>query len=955
MRDFEDGTPPRPGQGAPRLSPDSQRRSLLKVTSIEEESPQARLLDGREYKEPKSVAAQLQDLQATFEQLLNQTASNMRKDMNAREERINRRLETERKEHQTAVFDLRRDLALQQSADLAAHEERLAHRLDDERREQKAALAELRHEVTAQQELRTQLVALRRDVNSSQTLLAKLANDRSVGEAKSVEGSPRIQPLEQATAAAEAAISDMRRELTAQREQLRLQTSSNEGALAGLRKDLVALQSSEVGSLSEQLHRHVSELTRNIQEVSNSVDTMGNCLRSELRREVERLATELELERAQAEQRSGLQEARGSVTGKRLETVESQMEELRRTSRDGAQPAGAALEARVGALEVSCRDLAAAPSPGPAAGTSDNEELSLFRVALDRTQAVADGAQRDVARLAKELSERQSMQQATAAPAGQPLSQDQLRELSAEILKEVSRLDQKLSEELFAHVRSVEGTAQGGLASCRAALEEASRSIGRLTQDLARERSERCAALADLSCRAEDAFAAAERAERRATEEAGTRSTAPSMEVGDSASVLTGTTHKAMITPVLGSAEHVALAACVGELDAELRMEIGERIRKVVGELRGEIAKSVGAVEAEFKRFSAGGPGLTQVRGRLDQLESARLDLRIGALESAWQRAASLVFTGRQAELGELRLPGVGGASDAAGASAESTCDTEAMRQIHKVREMLYQQAQRLSSPEFTDMEAPPPAESPLVGGSPQLALRGEFCGDNTSQFAGSSCGRYEQVGAEAAEAWSEPAEPGLLGQDLQEPDAAQADQDNPLFEPLISDELKERLEVLVKQVKRTLDRSQNPDDLGGGGSVQVSVSDYDHSVDQSQVVPCVSEEGDAMSVLPVQSQVGHVVERRLSRVMVGPPVLRSVSISAPRRAPSPHRSQSPLRHAVSTTTTTRIRSPSPVRRVVAVSPVQPATLAARPEVAGATGSTPRLQMSGSWAGPAMR
>jgi len=124
------------------------------------------------------VQAQLRSAETRFEQMLQQSTSSVRKEMATREERLMRRMDTERKEQQTNLFELRRDLVVQQTSDLAAHEDRLTRRLDGERREQKATLVELRRDLSVHQEQRVQIANLRRDLGTTQAALSKLAQSR---------------------------------------------------------------------------------------------------------------------------------------------------------------------------------------------------------------------------------------------------------------------------------------------------------------------------------------------------------------------------------------------------------------------------------------------------------------------------------------------------------------------------------------------------------------------------------------------------------------------------------------------------------------------------------------------------------------------------------------------------------------------------------------------------------
>lgn len=626
-----------------------------------------------------AIAAQILNLEATFDHMLQQANQSMRKDMASREERLVQRIESERKEHQAALFELRRDLSSQQTNEFAAHEDRLARRLDSERREPMAALVDLRRDVDDQQDLRVQVANLRRDLGTTQAALSKLAASWPGGGGEGGDtqlSSDGKAALESAAAATEACLADLRRELSAQREQLQLQEATADASFSAFRKELIALQGDEVRSLQEQLGRGTADLARNLQDVQRCLE-----------REVDRLRADLEAERAQSEQRAGylgILESRNQAALRRMDDVERRLD----------------------------------PNSAGEAGRSEGG-----------------------------------------------LSATLVEDISTKLLKEVEHAEYRLSHQLAAKLTECHG------------------SIGRVSQDLAKERNERCTALADISCRTDDAVALAERAERATT--ADVASDSVSERFGQKGFMLGG-------PGMPGHAEHVALAACVGELDAELRVELADRINTVVKELRQELGDNIQMVDEAIREIvSATGP-VSRLEGRVRALEAARLDLRVGALESAAQHGA--VF----AESDALAASRAIIQSQARGGGAETPhvyVNGATMSRDLGGATGWYQHREQRQHADDLDISQPLPDNmgAPFEGDSATARL-----GDAEAHFGARFGARMTQQDRRQE---AELADHMALSRALGGSTATGADGQ----QPLISNELKERLEVLVQQVKMTL------------------------------------------------------------------------------------------------------------------------------------------------------
>jgi len=95
--------------------------------------------------------------------------------------------------------------------------------------------------------------------------------------------------------------------------------------------------------------------------------------------------------------------------------------------------------------------------------------------------------------------------------------------------------------------------------------------------------------------------------------------------------------------PRLGSVEHAALAAVVGELDAELRVEVSARIDRVAMELQKDFTRRLDEMQSRMDKLIEDSDPVRKLDARLSRLEDARLDLRLGALESAAHHSAVFV------------------------------------------------------------------------------------------------------------------------------------------------------------------------------------------------------------------------------------------------------------------------------------------------------------------------
>lgn len=409
------------------------------------------------------VVAQIRNLEATVDQLLQQATGSMRKDIANREERLTRRMDGDRKEQQGSLQELRREVFSQQSSDLGALEDRLMRRLDTEKREQKATVAELRRDIGIQQEHRAQIANLRRDVAATQDHLAVLAQSRVVGS----ESDSRTEAqLTQATAVAEAAIADLRREVSAMSEQIQLQASSTESlqaGLGGIRAELSSQQASEMRELCGRF---------------TVVEASAGKLRSEMTSEVAKVRSEMESERSRFETRVGQLSAielQTSAVARRVEEAERRLDEVRRdhlsetTVLQGRLDAAtaltrpdSALQGRVELLENSVRNVNAAL---PHAAVRE-EDVTSIREALDGTRG-------DVAKLAQVCKD-----VATSKEVGD--IRTQLAEARSRVAALASQSGAGASNKDVADLREALDETRGDLAQVAKACQEA---VSATTQD----------------------------------------------------------------------------------------------------------------------------------------------------------------------------------------------------------------------------------------------------------------------------------------------------------------------------------------------------------------------------------------------------------------------------------------------------------------------------------------
>jgi len=97
------------------------------------------------------------------------------------------------------------------------------------------------------------------------------------------------------------------------------------------------------------------------------------------------------------------------------------------------------------------------------------------------------------------------------------------------------------------------------------------------------------------------------------------------------------------LVPNPGSVDHAAVASVVGELDAELRVEVSARIDRVTVELHRELTRRFEEFQGRLDKLIELSEPLAKMDARLLRLEEARLDLRLGALESAAHHSAVFV------------------------------------------------------------------------------------------------------------------------------------------------------------------------------------------------------------------------------------------------------------------------------------------------------------------------
>lgn len=388
-------------------------------------------------------------------------------------------------------------------------------------------------------------------------------------------------------------------------------------------------------------------------------------------------------------------------------------------------------------------------------------------------------------------------------------------------------------------------------------------------------------------------------------------------------------------------AEHVALAACVGELDAELRMEFAGRINDVTSDLRSEIGKQVGELAAQMEESMGNSELFVKLEQRVGRLEASGFDLRLLALESASHHAA--FFTSQMApaqttvpEAGRARVDGEEASLEAdrrdicllsAAAAAANSTPAMPSRQSRAhpmpLSELDLHQLQLQTHPSGSICNSPLGNSASQVGIA-EISARIRSAGPEVSppHFCFNSPDRAAPASAVVAAAAASMA---VLAEERQ------AESSVP-WAPLISDELKVRLEGLVKSVKRTLNSEEPlnvaaptpsppqqrfsmadsaflsmvntgrftpsmhyPLQLPGGLPTPVEAW-QNMALGSSE--PAVSCAGSHCRAASPRSRMGRAT---VISTVIGPPVLRSVSLTRPR-------SPSPLRFS------TRQRSPSPIR-----------------------------------------
>merc|ERR1719265_1163333 len=231
-----------------------------------------------------------------------------------------------------------------------------------------------------------------------------------------------------------------------------------------------------------------------------------------------------------------------------------------------------------------------------------------------------------------------------AGSLGVPSDVEQFKAMSADVVREVEEAQRQLTKELLSRLLALEADCQAVRANCM-----------RLSKELDKERTDRIQAILEI---AEKPSRSGVNAERDTDQSVS--------QVGDSSPRASDT------------AQRAALAACLGEIDAELRLELDKRMKKVMADVRKEVADRIGALEAVLQEETSSGGGnssqvtekdrlsLEGLEVRLRHLEASRLDLRLGALESAAHHSA--VFN--TAAAGSQPLPEAAKASAAATAAA---------------------------------------------------------------------------------------------------------------------------------------------------------------------------------------------------------------------------------------------------------------------------------------------
>jgi len=570
-------------------------------------------------------------------------------------------------------------------------------RLEDERGERVSAVSELRRDLSGVRSMEAQLAALRCDVAAAQASVSDVVHTQMRGESIAAEsGEVAVQAVRKELDLRSAQLQAGLSALQALAEQGRLSSLGSEGRvtevrldferqqeqqeirvtnmLTEMRQELSTMQVAQMQALQEQTMRTVTDLGRSIQGAAAVSEAAQKPLRTEFKAELEKLRYEVEAAMKQADEQAsalGKIQAKGSQTSDRLEEVSRKFRDLQQDQLSETTMLRGRIENAVGERQESMSQFEtiqlllkeeqgrrAAELASVSARIEASERRLAAQVGAVGSAAAQPALGPEVSVLAARLesAERQISQipsAVAAATAGLQARSDMLnRDLAAmkAMLNKPLDTSCSASREEFLALTSAYSLTQ----------EE----VARLGKDLDNERRDRCRALSDLERITEDVARATaatiERAERRLAGQAVPRL----VDGGQFSPVATPTlaTHTpsdiVSRTPSLtgvdsrGAMASTNFARLIGEMDAELRIELTSRIRLLTAELRGELLREItirladaeakaGVVEVnvdhKIQRVAA------EFAQRLGRLEGTQLNSRVAALENDAKHNAILL------------------------------------------------------------------------------------------------------------------------------------------------------------------------------------------------------------------------------------------------------------------------------------------------------------------------
>jgi len=572
-------------------------------------------------------------------------------------------------------------------------------KLEAERTERATALAEMRRDLGVQRDLQEQVGALRRELNLAQNMISEVARGTMKGTSNEAmdaamaglrselnhvssqceAGLSELRAFADKTrfqvSAAEAAISDLRDEVSNEKEQHQLQVEGTQASIS-------ALEANHRQAMQDQTLRSSADLSKSIQDVTAALAATQGSLTADLKTEIEKIRGEIaRLDNVQASQIGEVRSQSNSlreqleVSNRRLQLFEKdQLSESSmmqgRLEEQGHRAAEVTrLVGRLDGLEAEYHEEKRTSS----ALATRVVELEGQVAAVSRATAAVP-MEAEPAQLLARLESMEASVQVALTMAGQqtpmnPSSQGGISQQDAAELKErVGKVESRMSDEqsldalsrrlaaveqrgpsaavpaaapsaaaqqeekdlqgLLARIETVEalflarstagdaapepGTRPEDIQRLDAALESIRSEIDRVGRDVAEERSDRCRALADVSRLTEDVA----------------KATAAAMERRSEAATSVGEHHSLDVSGISAIDEARRLG---NETSAELKAEINSRVRSIIAEFRGDIQGEVSV------RMASSEARIGTMEARLDgELKRVAMELnqRVGRLEA---------------------------------------------------------------------------------------------------------------------------------------------------------------------------------------------------------------------------------------------------------------------------------------------------------------------------------